>query len=118
MLQLQLDMTQSENGRLQRDLDLLQRSLRSKESLSQEEKRLSPAGFYPVMSSPEGERQEGEVRKAGKKERVREIQTDKERYADGVRYREKKREKDRKKRDMQTKREIQRERKERDRDRE
>ena len=83
MLQLQLDMTQSENGRLQRDLDLLQRSLRSKESLSQEEKRLSPAGFYPVMS-PEGERQEGEVRKAGKKERVSDIQTEKETYADGV----------------------------------
>ncbi|XP_070173480.1 GRIP and coiled-coil domain-containing protein 2-like [Littorina saxatilis] len=59
MLQMQLDLTQTENTRLQREVNSLQRALRSKESAAPEERR-SPPGFYPVMPSPEGERQEGE----------------------------------------------------------
>ena len=60
MLQTQLEMTQTENARLHREVGNLQRMLHSKESAVIEE-RQSPQGFYPVMSTPEGERQEGEV---------------------------------------------------------
>lgn len=60
MLQMQLDMTQGENTRLQREVNNLQRSLRSKDVAAAEERR-SPPGFFPVMTHPEGERQEGEV---------------------------------------------------------
>ncbi|PVD18485.1 hypothetical protein C0Q70_21034 [Pomacea canaliculata] len=59
MLQMQLDMTQGENTRLQREVNNLQRSLRSKDAAAEE--RRSPPGFFPVMTHPEGERQEGEV---------------------------------------------------------
>ncbi|XP_025079782.1 LOW QUALITY PROTEIN: GRIP and coiled-coil domain-containing protein 2-like [Pomacea canaliculata] len=58
MLQMQLDMTQGENTRLQREVNNLQRSLRSKDAAAEE--RRSPPGFFPVMTHPEGERQEGE----------------------------------------------------------
>lgn len=60
MLHAQLEMTQTENARLHREVGNLQRVLHSKENTAMEE-RQSPQGFYPVMSTPEGERQEGEV---------------------------------------------------------
>ena len=60
MLHTQLEMTQTENARLHREVGNLQRALLSKENTAIEE-RQSPQGFYPVMSTPEGERQEGEV---------------------------------------------------------
>ena len=60
MLHMQLELTQTENVRLQREVGNLKQVLHSKESAAVEE-RQSPQGFYPVMSTPQGERQEGEV---------------------------------------------------------